>query len=121
VKGYEVGRLTVCDIQIGEILSHSPESPDGSWACLEVREILEEVKSPEIERGLGIGKRNQRGVVCRGKGGKQEWDLAEKYRGFADKVRSRWPRTASVLDGLTRGYEAEAKQWDEKAKWDEYE
>ena len=117
----DAGRLKVCDIQIGQILSYAPNSPDGTWPCEEVRDLVEEVQSPRMENGLRIGKYNQRGVISRGKGGKKEWDLAEKYRALAEKVRAGWPRTAAVLDSLAKGYEDEARDWDEQAKWDEYE
>jgi hypothetical protein len=117
----EAKRLRVCDIHIGQILSYSPPSPDGSWPCVEVRNVVEEVRSAKLEHGLCIGKHNQRGVVCRGEGGKQEWDLAKQYRALADKVRNGWPRTASILDSLAKGYENEARQWDEEAKRDEYQ
>jgi len=117
----DADRLKVCDIQIGHVLSYSPTSPDGSWPCLEVRDLVEEIRSPELENGLQTGKYNQRGVICRGKGGQQEWDLVKQYRELADKVRNRWPRTAGILGALAKGYENEAKEWDERAKWDEYE
>jgi hypothetical protein len=117
----EAGRLRVCDTHIGQILSYSPQSADGSWPCVEVRDVIEEVQSAGLENGLRIGKYNQRGVVCRGAGGKQEWDLAKDYRALADKVRNGWPRTASILDGLAKDYESEARHWDEQAKRDEYE
>jgi hypothetical protein len=117
----QIGRLAVCDSQIGQLLSHSPESPDGTWPCRETREVLEEVQSPEMERGLCIGKLNQRGVICRAKGGQQEWELAAEFRAYAEKIRTQWPRSAGVLEMLVRHYEDEARSWDEQAKWDEYE
>ncbi len=117
----DVGRIQVCDIQIGQILSYAPTSPDGSWPCVEVRDLIEDVKSQKLEHGLQIGKYNQRGVICRGKGGKQEWDLAEQYRELAEKVRNIWPRTASILDGIAKGYENEAREWDDQEKRDEYD
>jgi len=116
----DAGRLLVCDSQIGQILSYAPPSSDGSWPCVEVRNLIEEIQSPKLENGFQIGKYNQRGVVRRGKGGGHEWALAKKYRELAEKVRTMWPRTASILDGLARGYEKEARQWDEQAKRDEY-
>lgn len=117
----DVGRLEVCDIQIGQILSYAPTSPDSSWPCVEVRDLIEEIQSSKLENGFRTGKYNQRGVVCRGAGGKQEWGLVKQYRELAEKVRNGWPRTAAILDGLSKGYEHEAKHWDEKAKWDEFE
>jgi hypothetical protein len=116
----EVGILGVCDGRIGEILSYSPESPDGTWPCVEVRDVVEAVQSESIENGIQIGIYNQRGVVCRGRGGKQEWDLSQKYRTYAEKVRMSWPRTANVLEGLARTYEREAKEWDQQAEREEY-
>jgi hypothetical protein len=117
----EVRRLRVCDSQIGQILSYAPPSPDGSWPCLEVRNLIEELQSPVLENGFRIGKYNQRGVICRGEGGKQEWDLVKHYRELAEKVRNGWPRTAGILDGLAKGYENEARYWDEQAKREEYD
>ncbi len=114
-------RLRVCDSQIGQILSYSPQLPDGTWPCEEVRDIIEEIQSFGIENGLRIGKCNQRGVIMRGKGGKQEWDLAKEYRALADQVRTSWPRTAGILDSLAKGYEGEAREWDKQAEWEEYE
>jgi hypothetical protein len=117
----DVGRLKACDIHIGQILSYAPTSPDGSWPCVEVRDVIEKIQSSKLDIGFRTGKYNQRGVVRRGSGGKQEWDLVKQYRELAEKVRNRWPRTASILDNLAKGYEYEAKQWDEEAKWDEFE
>ena len=117
----QAGRLGVCDSQIGQILSFSPHSPDGSWPCVEVRDLFEEIQSSEMEGGLWTGKYNQRGVFFRGEGGRQEWDVAGKFRELAEKVRNGWPRTASILDALTKNYEAEAREWDERARKDEYE
>ncbi len=79
----EAGLLSVCDSRIGEILSYSPESPDGTWPCVEVRDVLEEIQSQSIENGFYIGTYNQRGAIWRGKSGKQEWDLVQKNRGYA--------------------------------------
>jgi hypothetical protein len=117
----EAKRLGVCDSQIGQILSYSPPSADDSWPCREVRDLLEEIQSSRIERGMEIGKLNQRGVVTRGKGGRQEWKLAEEFRQLADQVRTEWPRSGAVLDSIAEHYEYEAKKWDEAAKWDEYQ
>ncbi|MCK5225994.1 MAG: hypothetical protein KAQ89_04690, partial [Planctomycetes bacterium] len=117
----EAGLLSVCDSRIGEILSCSPESTDGTWPCVEVRDILEEVQSEFIEDGFQVGKYNQRGVICRDKGGKLEWDLSQKYRAYAEKVRIKWPRTASILEGLASTYEREAKEWDKRTELEEYD
>ena len=117
----DIGRLKVCDTQIGHILSYAPQSPDGSWPCVEVRDLIEEIQSSNLDNGFRTGKYNQRGVVFRGPGGKQEWDLVKHYQELAERVRIGWPRTAAILDNLAKDYEYEAKHWDEEAKRDEYE
>jgi len=117
----EVGRLGVCDVQIGKILSFAPSSPDGSWPCVEVRNVIENTQSQDLDRGFHIGTYNQRGVVFRGEGGSQERELAAKYRALAEKVKAEWPRTGVILDGLAESYEAEATRWDEDVRRREYE
>ncbi len=117
----EVGRLGVCDSQIGRILSYAPSSPDGSWPCVEVRDVIEQIQSQALERGLYIGKHKQRGAVCRGKGGSQERELAAKCHELAEEVKAQWPRTGGILKDLAKSYEAEATHWDEEEQRREYE
>ena len=116
-----VGRRDVADIQIGHILSYAPQSSDETWPCQEVRDLIEELQCPAIEESIQIGKYNQRGVVWRGEDGQQEWELAQKYKEMAERLRVNWPRTATILDRLAEGYADEARRWDEQAKWKEYE
>jgi hypothetical protein len=117
----EAGRLGVCDSQIGEILSFAPSSPDGSWPCVEVRSVIENTQSQDLDHGFHIGTCNQRGVVTRGEGGAQERELAAKYRALAEKVKAELPRIGVILNGLAESYEAEATRWDEDARRREYE
>jgi len=116
----DAGLLGICDGLIGEILSYSPESPDGTWPCVEVRGVIEEMQSESIEDGIQIGKYNQRGAVYRGKGGQQEWILAQEYRTYAEKVRIQWPRSAHMLQAIAETYEREAEDWDKREAWNEY-
>ena len=117
----EAGLLDVCDSHIGQILSFSPLSPDGLWPCAEVCEVLEMIPGQAIESGFCTGKYNQRGVVCRGRGGKQEWDLAKNYRTYLEIIRIKWPRTASVLEKIAYSYECQAIEWDKRAEREEYD
>ena len=114
-------RLGVCDTQIGTILSFAPASADESWPCEEVRDVIEWVESQDLQDGLCVGKMNQRGAIFRAKGGKQDWELAQTYKELAEKVRTRWPRTAAVLDCIRRSYEHDARFWDEHDKRQEFE
>lgn len=112
------GRLEVCDITVGQILSNAPSGDDGVWPCAEVRDLLEapDIRSEEIERGLGVGLYNSRGVVTKNEpGGTMERALAEKYRDMARRTVTKWPRISTVLQRLADSYGHEAKRNDERA------
>jgi len=110
----ECGRLTICDLHIGEVLAHAPRDADGTWPCEPVRNLIEELQNVEIERGLQTGLYNRRGAHCCAKGGTQERQLAEKFRGLALPVQSRWPRTAAILNRIGEQYEREGRWNDEQ-------
>ena len=114
-----------CDIQIGLMLAHSPTDPDGIWPHIAVRNLIERLKSEIIERHIQIEIYNSRGVVRRGlnDGGAQERDLAERYKKMGDALRTRWPRSASMLRSMADSYENEAKVHDVESdlhdlRWD---
>ncbi len=103
------GRIEVCDVQIGEMLSRNQlMDEDGSWPCRAIRNIIESVATDSIRSGLSCGISNSRGVVCRGEGGTQERDLAAKYLALADKIRFDSSVTAEVLDGIAKSYASES-------------
>jgi hypothetical protein len=116
----ECGRLTVCDEQIGEVLAHSPQDDDGTWPCEAVRNIIEEVSSTQLDRGVHIGEMIKRGAHFRSPGGDQERALAAKYQGYHDRVIDRWPRTGAILDGIRQSYEHEARWHDERDDFAEF-
>ena len=117
----ECGRLEPCDSRIGQVLAYAPEDPDGTWPCEPVRNVLEDIKSETLERGLVIGVYNKRGVHLRIKGGIQEMMLAKKFRDYATIVQSKWPRTGAVLRSLADGYERDAKWEAERDQIEEFE
>ncbi|RLI89310.1 MAG: hypothetical protein DRO65_04225, partial [Candidatus Altiarchaeales archaeon] len=110
-KCTHIGCLPFCDETIGKILSHSPIGKDGIWPHEAVREVIEEISSKEMERGIEIGIYNQRGVVSKslGEGGKQERELAEKYNQFAEVLKFKYPRTAAMLKRIAQGYIQEGR------------
>lgn len=113
----EADRVRSGDGRIGEILANAPPSADGSPVHEAVRELLEEVRSAEIERGLARGIYNKRGVVTKGvlDGGAEEWQLAAGLREQAAAAAAA-PRTRRLLDELASGYESEARTQDESAE-----
>ncbi len=61
---------------------------------------------------------NNRGVTSRDpeEGGDQERAIASKYRGWADQLRDRWPRSAAILRSLASTYETDARRMDDEAE-----
>jgi len=114
----KVGRTAIGDQQIGQMLSGAPADPDGAWPIIAVREIIENTRSRELERGFLVGVLNGRGVTSRGMtdGGEQERDLVARYRGYAEAVAFEWHRTAAVLNQIAKDYEAQARRLDDDAE-----
>jgi hypothetical protein len=112
------GRLSVCDIKIGEVLAYAPGETDGTWPCVAVRDVIEEIESDELLRGFEIGIFNKRGVHSRSpfEGGDPERKLAKTYADHAETIAPEWPRTAAALQRLAKQYEADARREDERAE-----
>ena len=109
----KLGRADIADVCIGKLLSHSPVGKDGVWPCDKVRDVLEEIQSEPIMRGLRTGVYNSRGVVCRGEGGNQERELAEKYRKWGLALQISHPFVAAnLLMELANTYDHEASRED---------
>jgi hypothetical protein len=113
----ELGRLDVADTCLGKLLSGAPLGKDGVWPCEPVRDVMEDVHSKSMMGGAHTGLYNSRGVVCRGEGGDQERELAEKYRVWANALQYSHPFVASeLLMGMVKTYEHEANREDTEAK-----
>lgn len=110
-------RLKIGDGQIGELLAFGPPSQDGSPIHEVTRDLLEQIRSDELDRGLARGIYNKRGVTTRGllDGGAQEWELAQSLYEQAEAARQ-WPRSRKLLNGLAESYEAQARYEDQKAE-----
>jgi hypothetical protein len=103
---------------IGRVLSKATGDADESWPTRPVRDLIERLRRREVDTGFEIEVLNSRGATSRGltDGGEQERVLAAKYEGLAQKVADQWPRTASILRSLARGYEDQARRQDEEAR-----
>lgn len=110
-------RLRPGEMEIGRILAFAPKDDDGMFPPRAVRELLEDVCSEQLERGLALGIFNKRGVTSRGlfDGGRQEWDLAASFRAQGEESQP-WPRTRKLLRELADGYERDARREDEEAE-----
>jgi hypothetical protein len=114
----EADRLETGETHIGQVLAASPPDPDGRWPGIEVRNLIEELQSEKVEQGISLAIMNRRGFTVHApdEGGKQEWELAEKFRRQADQFADGWPRTAAALRNVATHYEYLARRQDASAE-----
>jgi hypothetical protein len=112
-----VDRKDIGDQQIGALLAHSPAAADGSPLHEAIRDLLEELRSNHVERGIATGIYNARGITSRGvtEGGAQESELAKGYQAHSDAARD-WPGTRKLFKRVAESYEAEARWHDSAAE-----
>jgi hypothetical protein len=98
------------DYLFGEKLRYAPKEADGTWPCLAVRELIEDLKSDALEQGVGIEVMNSRGVRAVDMG---EGDRASSayYARLAEEAALTYPRTAAMLRSIARSLEHDA-QWE---------
>jgi hypothetical protein len=117
----ENDRELITDQQIGHILAHAPSDPvDHAWPITEIRELIEELASTDIELGISIGRFNMRGFFRKNlyDGGQEERGLAAEYRQWASMLR-RWPRTSVLLEQMAESWTQSAEQADTRAELDQ--
>jgi hypothetical protein len=114
----ESGRTTVGDLVIGEVLTCLPPDPDGLWPAEPVRDLVEDLSSPEFEEGLHTGRFNSRGMTFRdpADGGDRELLLAAQHRGWAERVSDRWAPTEAFLRAVADHYDEWARREDDQSE-----
>lgn len=113
-------RTRIANEYIGQTIAHAPADPDGQWPHRAVRDVLEELKSDDVELGISVGRFNMRGPFSKAmyEGGRQERDLAAQNREWAS-ASVRWPRTHALLLRMAEEWERHAEREDIRAKQDE--
>lgn len=108
------GRSRIATEVLGEALSSVATDPDGTWPSRPVRDIVERLADQDFDTGLQIGRYNRNSTTIRGarEGGRQERTKSETYQKWADDVRTGWPRTAALLDEMSRSFERDARRQD---------
>jgi len=87
------------------------------WPCEPVRQVIEQIQSKDISRGMTVARYNARGAHFRGEGGAQERGLANTYRRWAAALELSHPFVATtVLTSMAETYESEAKGHDTEAQ-----
>ncbi len=102
---------------LGQMLAKAPADPDDELGIVPpppIRDLIEELRDPDIENGLAIGISNLRGVHSRGlmDGGESERELSRRYRDQAQAIGDRWPRTARVLRLVADSYDSRGRMHD---------
>ena len=112
------GRIGICDQQIGQWLSSLPSQEDAPWPSRTICRVLESICSDEVASGFLMGVFNARGATSRRpyEGGRQEWDLAAKYRRWAKVWMIEYPFVSKSLNAIADSYESEAKRHDHEAE-----
>jgi len=114
----EHGRSEIAERYIGQVLAHAPEDPsDHAWPHEIVRNLLEELKSPGIERGIITGRSNMGGAhfIDPKHPGAIQSDRAARAREWAKATR-RWSRTANMLDAMATDWDHLAKAMEERGR-----
>jgi hypothetical protein len=114
----EHGRADIGDRKIGEILAAAPIGTDGVWPCEPVREVLEDIASPEIAAGIAVTVYTERGMH-RGTEGADERALASKYRAWSRQLVFEYPYVAQLVEDIAARYdrEAEREESDAAVRW----
>jgi addiction module HigA family antidote len=105
-------RVEFGDRRIGQILAAAHPGDDGIWPCKPVRDVLEEIASPQIAIGMRVAVYNSRGAHARGEGGDQEREIAEKFRNWARQLVFSYPYVANLIEQIASGYEQDAMRED---------
>jgi hypothetical protein len=104
------GHLDVALSRLGHVLAYAPADPDSLWLHRSVATALNAKDAEDMRKGFTIELFNRRGVHS-WTAGKEERELAEKYRNQAEQVESAgYHRVATALRKLAASYDREAEQ-----------
>ncbi len=105
------GHYDVAMIQLGDVLVNSPEGPDGLWIHHVIAEAMNSRERSSLRDGYSTGIYNSRGVHTVDPEGRQERELAAKYREQADQVENAgYHRLATTLRSIADDYERDAER-----------
>ena len=110
------GRVEMGDQFVGQLLARAPEGSHGEWPCEAVCQAMEGMASSHLGEGFNVGVHNSRGVQTRGEGGRQERELAARFRAMAERLHFEYPYVGGLLENIARDYEQEAAWWDSEAE-----
>jgi hypothetical protein len=92
---------------VGRLFAYSPVGDDNCMPCEAVRQIIEEIGDESIKSAYVIAEENKRGVYSPD-AGKTELEMSRHYKDNANKIRNRYPKTASIYDLLSDIYKSQS-------------
>jgi hypothetical protein len=107
-------RLEVAMHQVGEVLARVKPREGKPYPDPAIQIALEASIGDEMLGGFRTSLFNGRGVVFRGHGGQQEYDLAERYDAIAREIRDGAPRTSAMFRSLAAEYRRDGAREDER-------
>ena len=106
----ETGHGEVAQSQIGHILTHAPDAPDGLWIHEAVAKVLNGRDTEEMRSGFTTELFNRRGVHSF-TAGREERELAQLNHDKAKALRSKgYSRFADAMREFAERYEREAER-----------
>jgi hypothetical protein len=107
----ESGHLEVALSMVGSVLIHTPPDPDGLWLHHSAAKILNARDANEMRSGFRTALFNSRGAHWVDPEGKEERELASKYRTQAEDIETHgYHRLAGTLRELADEYERDAER-----------
>ncbi len=100
---------------LGKLFPFSPPGEDGIIPCEAIRQIIEQYHDEELLSSYIITQENKRGFYTPD-AGKSEYEMAQNYKEIANKLRIKYPHTATIFDKLSQDYNLESKGQREKAE-----
>ena len=112
-----IGRIEVADAEIAKVLACYNRKNKKVWPSDEICKIIDDINTTSIRDHFRSAIFNNRGTTSRGvfDGGAQERELVTYFKNLANTHATKWPVTSSILESLSREYEAIAKQEDSQA------
>lgn len=106
--------------EIGEIFGRCSRRKS-DWPQKQICAILDRTQSDTMLSSFRTAIFNSRGVSVRMPydGGEQERALSKFFKGASDKIRDKYPFTASALASLSKSYERDTNREDDKAQLEE--
>ena len=108
------GRKAIGDERIGQLLSRESGTWQGDAPSDSVCRVLESIRSDEMGQGFACGLFNTPNKQLRRqhRGGRQERDIAARYRNYEAKLCFDYPFVASLFEKGAKEYEHLASWWD---------